>query len=459
MVAMPYRNLTDFLEELGQSGEITRIEAPTAPVLQLAEIVARHPTSGDPAYLFSAVLGHDMPVLANLLATEPRICRALGIASLEEAVERVSRLLETSTPESWFERLKCGSHSDAVSSVSPRKVKAAAVQQIVRLGSDIDLNELPLLQVVEGEAGPAITSAVVLTAEPDSHRSVFGRFDLQRLDHSRLAVCWSDQDEHARLLGEYRARTQKMPLAVVLGGDPAFMLAASAPLPPNTDVCAVAGLLRGKPLDIVACRGVDLNVPAEAEIILEGHVDPAQPPVTAGPLCGLTGHLTRPRPVPVMQVTALTHRANPVYAAMVPGRPPHEACVMARAMQRVFLPLARLAMPELVNYDLPEFGAARHWAAVSIRKSYAGQSRRAIHAAWNLPALQFAKVLVMVDADVDVSDQRQVSAAITAHMRPGRDIVVEQGPADPFDPVASGSLGEKMAIDATRKLPEEDTRS
>lgn len=456
---MPYRCLTDFLEDLGHAGELNRVEGSIAPSLKAAEIIARSAALGGAALLFGEVQSHDIPVLANLLATETRICRALGVASLDEAVESVGRLLETAAPEGWFERLKSGAQPVALASVAPRKVKAAAAQQIVRLGSDINLNELPLLQVDQGEAGPAITAAVVLSAEPDSHRPTFARFDLQRLDRARLAVCWSDYDEHARLLGEYRVRSQKMPLAVVIGGDPAFMLAASAPLPPGSDVCAVAGLLRGKPLDVVACRGGDLDVPAEAEIILEGFVDPAQPPVVAGPLCGPTGHLTRPRPVPVMQVTAVTHRANPVYAVMVPGRPPHEACAMARAMQRVFRPLARLTMPELVDYDLPEFGAARHWAAVSIRKTYAGQGHRAAHTAWNLPASRFAKVLVIVDADVDISDHQQVLAAITSHMRPGRDVLINQGAADPFDPAAqTDSLGERMAIDATRKLPEECCR-
>ncbi len=152
-----------------------------------------------------------------------------------------------------------------------------------------------------------------------------GRFDLERIDRTRLAVCWAAHDEHARLLGEYRARNQKMPLAVVIGGDPAFLLAAAAPLPAGGDVCAVAGLLREKSLDVVACRSVDLDVPAEAEIVLEGFCDPSQPPVMAGPLCGPMGHATLPRPAPVMQVTAVTHRANPIYAVMVPGRPPHEA--------------------------------------------------------------------------------------------------------------------------------------
>jgi 4-hydroxy-3-polyprenylbenzoate decarboxylase len=282
---------------------------------------------------------------------------------------------------------------------------------------------------------------------------VAGRFDLQRLDDARLAVCWAAHDDNARLLGEYRARNQKMPLAVVIGGDPAFLLAAASPLPSGSDVCAVAGLMREKPLDVVACRSVDLMAPAEAEINLEGFCDPSAPPVMAGPFCGPTGHCTLPQPAPVMQVTALTHRANPIFAAMVPGKPPHEAVTVARAMQRAFLPLVRLAMPELVDYDLPEFAAARHWAAISIRKTYTGQGHRATHAAWGLRPMMFAKVLVIVDEDVDVHDHQQVLAAIAANVRPGRDVLIEQGPPDPFDPAASlGTLGQKMAIDATRKL-------
>ena len=353
-------------------------------------------------------------------------------------------------------RLKGGAQPAAVGSFTPRKVKSAACQQIVRLGSDVDLGELPLLRVAAAEAGPAITAAAAISAEPDSHQPVAGRFDLQRLDRTRLAVGWAAHDEHARLLGEYRQRRQKMPLAVVIGGDPAFLLAAAAPLPPGSDVCAVAGRSREKPLDVVACRSVDLEVPAEAEIVLEGFVDPDQPPVVAGPLCGPTGHLTQPRPAPVMQVTTVTHRANPIYAVMVPGRPPHEAATVARAMQRVFLPLARLVMPELVDYDLPEFAAARLWAAVSIRKTYPGQGRRAAHAAWGLPATRFAKMLVIVDEDANVHDQQQVLAAVAINVRPGRDVLLEHGPADPFDPAASvGALGEKMAFDATRKLAPE----
>jgi 4-hydroxy-3-polyprenylbenzoate decarboxylase len=453
---MAYRCLADFLEDLGHAGELVRIEQEIDPALEAAQMTAREANSSGAALLFGAMKGHDLPVLCNLLGSEGRICRALGVAALDEVAERIARLCDTTASEGWFERLKGGAQSAAVGSFTPRKVKSAACQQIVRLGSDVDLGELPLLRVAAAEAGPAITAAAAISAESDSHQPVAGRFDLQRLDRTRLAVGWTAHDEHARLLGEYRQRRQKMPLAVVIGGDPAFLLAAAAPLPPGSDVCAVAGLLREKPLDVVACRSVDIEVPAEAEIVIEGFVDPDQPPVVVGPLCGPTGHLTRPRPAPVMQVTTVTHRANPIYAVMVPGRPPHEAATVARAMQRVFLPLARLVMPELVDYDLPEFAAARLWAAVSIRKTYPGQGRRAAHAAWGLPATRFAKMLVIVDEDANVHDHLQVLAAVTMNVRPGRDVLIEYGPADPFDPAApSGALGEKMAFDATRKLAPE----
>jgi 4-hydroxy-3-polyprenylbenzoate decarboxylase len=463
---MAYRSLAEFVEDLRHIGELVRVDEEVDPARGPAEMAGKI-APGGPALLFGAVKGHDLPLLCNLLGSDARICRALGVASLDELTGRIARLLCTTAAEGWFERLKGGTQPPALDSFAPRKVKSAACQQIVRLGSDVDLGELPLLETVLPEetatgsprpleTSPAVTGATVFSAEPDSHQPVAGRFDLVRLDRARLAVCWAAYEEHARLLGDYRRREQKMPLAVVIGGDPAFLLAAAAPLPSGSDVCAVAGLLRERPLDVVACRSVDLLVPAEAEIVLEGFLDPTQPPVMAGRLCGPTGHLTHPRPAPVMQVTTVTQRANPIYAVMFFGRPPHEAATVARAMQQVFLPLARLAMPDLVDYDLPQFAAARLWASVAIRKTYPGQGPRAAHAAWGLPATRFAKILVIVDEDVDVHDHEQVLAAVALNVRPGRDVLVERGPADPFDPASpSDALAEKMALDATRKLANE----
>jgi len=452
---MMYRCLAEFLEALGQTGELTRVETETDSALQVSEMASQMAKTGGAALLFGAVRGHDLPVLCNLLATEGRICRAVGVASLDELTDRIARLLDTTASEGWLDRLKGGLQpTGALNAIAPRKVKAAACQQIVRLGNDIDLNELPLLQSAAEETGRTMTAAAVFSADPDSHRSVMDRFDVQRLDRTRLAICWAADDEHARLLGEYRAREHKMPLAIVLGGDPAFLTAIAAPLPPDSDFCAIAGLLRGKSLDVVAGRGVDLDLPAEAEIVLEGFVDPTQPPVQVGPICGPMGRCAPPRFAQVLQVTALTHRANPIYVATPPCPPPNEASTLARAMQRAFLPVVRRAMPDLVDYDLPEFAAARHWAAVAIQKTYPGQGRRAAHAAWGLRPLRFAKMLVVVDEDVNVHDTQAVLAAIAMHVRPDRDVFSERGLADPFDLSAFGNaMSEKMAFDATRKSP------
>lgn len=449
---MSYRCLADFLEDLGRIGDLVRVQVEVDPALELSDVTLRVAHSRGPALLFGAVKGHDMAVLTNLLATESRICRGLGVASLDEATARIEQLLAPSATEGWLDRLKGGSHP-ALASMSPRCVKAAACQQIVRLASDVDLGRLPLLRTSPSQDGRSVAAATVFTAEPDSHRPVAGRFDLQQVDRTRLAVGWAAHDDHARLLRDYGLRNQKMPLAVVLGGDPAFLLAAAAPLPLGANVCGVAGVLREKPLDVVACRSIDLEVPAEAEVVIEGYCDPAHPPLTLGSLCTPLGCCGLPRMAPVMHVTAVTHRPNPIYTAMVPGPPPHEACTVNRAMQRVFLPLVRLTMPELVDYDLPEFAAARHWAAVSIRKTYPGQGRRAAHAAWGLRPMMFAKMLIVVDEEVDVHDPQEVLAAVAVNMDAACDVFSGEGPADPFDPAAAvGTVGHRLAIDATRKL-------
>ena len=451
---MSYRCLADFLEELGQAGELARVEAEVDPVLEAAEITDRVAKANGPALLFGAAEGHDFPLLTNLLGTEGRICRALGVKSLVETRERIAGLLDPAEPEGWFEKLKTAPTPASLAKLPPRPVKTGPCQQVVKLGGDVDLGELPAIQSRPGETGRAITAGVTVFADVDSPRRSVGRYDLGLLAPDRLAACWGPQDEPARLLAGYRRRSERMPVAVVLGGDPLGMLAAMAPVPPDIEAFALAGLLRQRPLDVVACRTVKLSVPAEAEIVIEGHVDPAEPPIEAGPPVTPIGCYSFPRPLPVIHVTAITHRANPIYPAMVPGA--REACVVSRALGQIFLPLVRLAIRELVDYDFPAFGAGRHWGFVSIRKTYAGQARRVAHAAWGLPQWMFAKLLVVVDEDVDVHDYDQVWSAVAVNVDPGRDVIFQQGPPDPLDPATPpGQLGHKMAMDATAKLPQE----
>ncbi|MGA2034297.1 MAG: UbiD family decarboxylase [Thermoguttaceae bacterium] len=451
-----HRSLADFLDELGHAGELVRVEAEVDPCLEAAEITARVARSGGPALLFTNLKGCHAPLLTNLLGTEARICRALGVDSLAEAADRAGRLAAASAADGWFQRWRAGSQPTALAQVLPRQVKSAACQQIVRLGSDVDLGQLPLVQSAPGEAGRVVTAGVTVTAEPDSHRPIAGRFDLQLLARDRLAVCWAAHDEPARLLVQCRQRGEKLPVAVMLGGDPAVLLAASARLSPAVDCLALAGLLRDKPLDAVACRTVDLSVAAESDIVIEGYVNPAEPPVEAGPRSAPLGRYTLPCTAPILHVTALTHRANPIYPAMVHLAMPGEASQVDAALTRIVLPLAKSAIPELLDYDLPQLAAARLWAVLSIDKTYAGQARRVASTAWGMPQFMLAKMLIVVDRGVDVREPGQVQRAVAANVHPGRDVFFQAGPPDPLDPAAlPGTLGQRMAIDATEKLPQE----
>jgi len=453
---MSYHCLAEFLEQLGQAGELVRVEAEVDPVLEAAEITDRIGQAGGPALLFGAVRGHELPLLSNLLGTEARICLALGVQSLEDVSLRIAELVQPAEPEGWFEKITGAPSRAVLRRLPPKSVRTGACQQVVRLGGDVDLTRLPAVQSRPKEPGRVITAGQVFTADAETGGRCVGRYDLRLLDRDRLAACWSSHDDPARLMVAYRQRKEPMPLAVSLGGDPASLLAAVAPLPPDADASAVAALLRQKACELVKCRTIELEVPADAEIVIEGYVDPAEEPVDAGLLATSGGMYRASRRAAVMHVTALTHRANPVFPAMVPGAGRDEMCVVNRALQRVFLPLVRLAIPELIDCDLPVFGAARRWAFVSIRKTYAGQARRVAHALWGLRQTMFVKLLVIVDEDVAVDDYQQVLSAVSSHVDPGRDVFVCQGPPDPLDPAAPpDALSDRIALDATVKLPEE----
>lgn len=452
---MTYLNLADFLETLRQAGELILVDVEVDPCAA-GETLLPHVSRSGASVLFGKVRGHDIPLLVHLLGSERRICRAIGIESVGDLSRRVADLLELQEPENWRQRLSLSLSAGALGRLVPKLVKTGDCQQVVKLGGDIDLGELPAVSFGIQQPARAITAAQVFSRDAASGQTVVGRYDLVVLDRQRLACGWLEPDEPARLLSDYRQREQQMPLAAVLGGDPAGLLAAMAPLPPRVDVSAVAGLLRGKAREMVRCRTVDLEVPADAEIVIEGYIDPSEPLEQTGPLLGPGAYRQRSRPAAVMHVTAMTHRANPVFPAMLPGPAPDEACTVRRFLHRAFLPLVRAAVPGLIDLDLPMFGAARHWVLASIRKRYAGQAWQVAAALWSQPVARFAKMLVIVDEGVDVNDPTQVWSAMTAHVDPGHDVVIQPGPADPLDPAApADGLSRRMAIDATAKLPGE----
>lgn len=453
---MSYSGLADFLEQLGHAGQLARVATEVDPSLEIAEVTRRIAQQEGPALLFGSVAGSPLAVVTHLLGTQTRVCRALGGHSLAALAQRVEALVHPTTPEGWLERMTTGLTSAGLRKLMPKTVKSGPCQQVVALGRDVDLGHVPVLRSWPGEPGGTITAARLMVAHPETGRPVVGHHELGVLDATRLVACWHAHDEPARLLADYRRRNQRMAVAVVLGGDPAGLLAAMAPLPPGADAAGLAGLFREKPLEVVAGRTVPLEVPADAEMVLEGFIDPAEPPEPIGPRGRANGYYERSRVGPVIHVTALTHRANPIYPAMVPGPAPDEQTTIALALQQVFLPLVRLAIPELVDYWCPAFGAARHWALVSIRKTYAGQARRVAHAFWGLRQGMFAKLLVIVDEAVNVRDPDQVWLAVATQMDAGGDLFSQQGPPDPWDPAtAPGALAYRVAIDATDKLPGE----
>ena len=453
---MAFRRLADFLEHLQRAGELARIETEVLPDLEVAELVRRAAPVAGPAMLFGAVRGSQCPLLTYLLGTESRIRHALGVASMDDIVARMEGLIDPEQPTGWFERLKTPPYVAAMESLPPRSVRTGPCQQVVRLGNDVDLGRLPNLTSGPNEPRPSITAALLFTMEPSTGRLVTGRCPLEVVDRSHLAVSLAEHDEAAGVLNEYARRRQPMPFAAVLGGDPLLALAASAPPAPGTDVCRLAALLGEKPVDVVSCRSIELHVPAEAEVILEGHLTPSEPWGEAGPSVTAAGFYRPAMPAPIVEVTAMTERANPVVQAIVPGPPPNEESTMRRAMARILLPIAKLSIPGLVDYDLPPEGASRNVAVVALEKTHSGQAHSIAYAAWGSHWLRFARFMVMVDAEVDVRSAGQVQRAVAAYFDPACDLIVARGPADPLDPAAAaGQLGTRVALDATRKLPGE----
>jgi len=454
--AMSYPSTADFLEDLRQSGQLALIEAEISADQEVAEITRRIARAGGRPLLFGHVEGKETPLVTNLLATEERLCRAFGAKSIRDLAAQVASWVELREPANWLDRLRLPASQGGVGKFPPRLVKTGVCQQVVKLGNDVDLGELPAVRCGCDQSYPAITAAQVFTADVESGQPAVGRYDSLVLDRNRLAVGWLAYDEPARKLLDYRRHNRRMPVAVVLGGDPVGLLAAMAPLPFAADVSSLVGLLRGKARELVRCRTAALDVPTDAEIVIEGHIDPSEPPVETGLVAGPGGYYHRSRPAPVVHVTALTHRANPVFPAMIPGPLPDEPCVVHRFLHRAFLPLLQAAIPDLADLEMPLSGAVRHLALASICKTYAGQARQIASALRALRPWMFAKVLVLVDQDVDVRDDAQVQAAITAHVDPGRDVFFQEGAPDPLDPAGPpDALGRRMAIDATTKLPEE----
>lgn len=458
---MPYKSLRDFVEFLEERSQLARIATPVSPVLEITEIVDRvskGPAAQNKALLFENVTGHDIPVLANAFGSAERMAWALGVKELEDLRRKLDALLDLSPPDGLGDTLSrgralLGALRDA--GIKPRKVHHGAVQDVVETDAP-SLDALPILTCWPEDGGPFVTLPQVVTRDPVKGTRNVGMYRLQQIDAQTLLVHWQRHKggaEHERVALEQAK--PRIPAAIVLGGDPAYTWSASAPLPPDIDEYWLAGWLRGRPVPFVNCVSQPLEVPADADIVIEGYVDPNEHR-PEGPFGDHTGYYTPVEPFPVFHVTAITHREAPIYPATVVGIPPMEDAWMGKATERLFLPLIQLFLPEVVDIAMPAPGLFHNLVLVSIKKRFPGHARKVIHGLWGLALLSLAKAIVVVDDWVDVQNPTEAAWQALGNVDWTRDVMIADGPVDQLDHAAPRqAFGGKIGIDATAKLPEE----
>lgn len=454
---MALSNLREFLAHLEQRGELRRIRQEVSPELQITEIADRVMRSGGPALLFERVKDSSVPVAINLFGSERRMAMALGCQDLEEIAQRIRGLLDFRLPQGLLARvLHVLPRLKELAPFAPKLVRSAPCQEVVLQGDDANLGRLPILTCWPGDAGPFITLPLVITRDPDSGVRNVGMYRMQVFDSRTTGMHWHRHKEGAIHFAKRASRGERIEVAVALGGSPASIYAATVPLPESVDEFSFAGFLQGKPVELVRAKTLDLDVPAEAEIVLEGYVDPSEPLRTEGPFGDHTGFYSLVEPYPVFHLQAMTMRRDPIYATTIVGPPPKEDYWLGYATERIFLPLIQMLLPEVVDLHMPMEGVFHNLVFVSIRKQYPGHAYKVMHALWGQGQMMFAKVIVVVDEDVDVRDPKEAWWAALNNMDPHRDVVITRGPADVLDHSAPlAAFGSKMGIDGTRKGPEE----
>ena len=449
---MPYGSLRAFVEALREAGELHEIAAPVDPRLEISEISDRVVKAGGPALLFTNVKGSKFPVLTNQFGTQRRMAMALDANRLDEVAARVRELIDVSPPgASLIEKVGALMRLAPLANAIPKTVRDGDARDVVM--REPDLTKLPVLTTWPLDAGPFITLPLVITQHPQTGRPNVGMYRMQVYNARETGMHWQ---RHKQGRAHAAAWGAKIPVAVAIGADPALTYAATAPLPPVLDEFAFAGLLRGKPVELMPAKTIDLKVPAGAEFILEGYVDNEDLRVE-GPFGDHTGVYSLADRYPTFHVQCITHRRNPIYAATVVGKPPMEDAWLGKATERIFLPILQMVVPEIADMNLPVEGGFHNLAIVSIRKSYPGQAKKVMNALWGLGhMMMLTRVLVVVDADVDVQDTRSVAWFVLNNLAPDRDVVTMPGPVDDLDHGSySVAYGTKIGIDATRKTAAE----
>lgn len=456
---MAYKDLQEFIQVLEQAGELKRISAEVNSELEISEITDRVSKAYGPALLFEKVKGSELPVLINAFGSVKRMAMSLQVEELDDLAGEIISFLDIADnmPKSLLDKVKVLPKLAQVSSFMPRMVKSGACQEIVDMSPS--LYNIPVLKCWPEDAGRFITLPQVYTRDPESGKRNVGMYRLQVYDEKTTGMHWHMHHDGAQ---NYRKNCQlgrATEVAVALGGDPAITYAATAPLPKDIDELIFAGFIRKKPVDLVKCKTIDMEVPADAEIVLEGYVDPIERRME-GPFGDHTGYYSLAGEYPVFHVKCITRRKNAVYPTTIVGKPPQEDCYMALATERIFLPLLQFQLPEVVDMHLPMEGVFHNCVLISIKKSFPGHARKIMSSLWGMGQMMFAKFIVVVDEDVSVQNVSEVMWKVFNNVDPRRDTMIIEGPLDVLDHSAPLPLyGSKMGFDATKKwLDEGHTR-
>ena len=449
-----FDDLSDFITVLEEKNQLIRITTPVSSELEITEIADRTIKNNGPALLFENVDDKNIPVVINLFGSEERMALALGVDNLNELPDVVNRLIDLTKnpPGTIIDKLKILSELINLSKSSPKLVKKAPCQDIVLTGDEINLFELPILKCWPDDAGKFITLPLVITRNLNTGQRNVGTYRMQIYDKTTTGMHWQT---HKVGTAHYRKAEEqaqeKMEVAVAIGGDPLTIWSGSLPLPPDMDELLVAGVLKGGPIELVKCKTVDLEVPANCEFVLEGYINIGEQRVE-GPFGDHTGFYSEPSEYPVFHLTAITHKDNPIYPAVIVGKPPTEDYFMGKASSKLMLPALQLTMPEIVDVHMPAEGLFHNFAIVSMKKEYPGHVQKVMYGLWGLGLMALTKIIIIVDHDVDVENISEVTWRIGTNIDPSRDLVILKGPADDLDHASEvPKFGGKIGIDATSK--------
>jgi 4-hydroxy-3-polyprenylbenzoate decarboxylase len=453
---MAFEDLRDFIRALEKAGQLKRVRAEVDAELEIAEITDRVSKRGGPALLFENVRGYTVPVLINALGSRERMLMALGIKDYTDVTARIMELTDVKSPQGLLEKIKMVPRLAEVGKMFPKLVRDGACKERVLKEGQFSLLDFPIIKCWPEDGGRYITMPLVFTRNPATGKRNCGMYRMQVYDDTTTGMHWQIHKHGAQHLRNLRrGGGGRLDVAVALGADPVTTFAAIMPLPEDLDEMMIAGFLREKPVEMVRCETVDVEVPANAEIVLEGYVDSSERRIE-GPFGDHTGFYSLEDEFPVFHVTCVTHRKKPVYQTTIVGKPPMEDCWMGEAIERIFLPLMQRQFPEVIDYHMPFAGVFHNLMVVSIKKSYPGHARKIMNGIWSLPQAMFTKCIVVVDDDTDVRDLNQIAWRVLNNIDPERDIQFMLGPVDQLDHSSRlPNFGSKMGIDGTRKWKSE----